>query len=43
MGAYFNDLKNKCLQYKIAYLPVDIHNGFHEILTAYLISRKKIK
>ena len=43
MGTYFNDLKNKCLQYKIAYLPVGIHNGFHEILTAYLISRKKIK
>ncbi len=43
MGVYFNDLKNKCLQYKIAYLPVGIHNGFHEILTAYLISRKKIK
>ena len=43
MGVYFSDLKNKCLQYKIAYLPVDIHNGFHEILTAYLISRKKIK
>ncbi|MDB4170606.1 DUF58 domain-containing protein [Polaribacter sp.] len=43
MGVYFNDLKNICLQYKIAYLPVDIHNGFHEILTAYLISRKKIK
>ena len=43
MGAYFNDLKNKCLQYKITYLPVDIHKGFHEILTAYLISRKKIK
>ena len=43
MGAYFNDLKNKCLQYKITYLPVDIHKGFHEVLTAYLISRKKIK
>ena len=43
MGTYFNDLTNKCLQYKITYLPVDIRNGFHEILTAYLISRKKIK
>jgi uncharacterized protein (DUF58 family) len=43
MGAYFNDLKNKCLQYKITYLPVDIYKGFYEILTAYLISRKKIK
>ena len=40
---YFYDLKNKCLQYKISYFPVDIHQGFHEILTAYLISRKKIK
>ncbi|WP_369049501.1 DUF58 domain-containing protein [Tenacibaculum sp. UWU-22] len=38
---YFNDLKNKCLQYKIDYVPVDINLGFTTILTAYLISRKK--
>jgi len=37
---YFKDLKNKCLQYKIDYVPVDIHKGYHEVLTAYLISRK---
>lgn len=43
MDSYFNDLKNKCLQYKITYLPVDIQQGFNEILTAYLIQRKKIK
>jgi uncharacterized protein (DUF58 family) len=41
--AYFKELKNKCLQYKITYLPVDINKGFNEILTAYLISRNKIK
>jgi len=41
--AYFNDLKNKCLQYKIDYVPVDINNGFSEILTTYLISRRKFK
>ncbi len=37
---YFKELKNKCLQYKIDYIPVDIHKGFNEVLTSYLISRK---
>ena len=40
---YFKDLKNKCLQYKIDYVPVDINKGFNDVLTAYLISRKKNK
>jgi uncharacterized protein (DUF58 family) len=39
---YFNKLKNKCLQYKISYIPVDIRQGYNEILTSYLISRRKI-
>ncbi len=38
---YFNELKMKCMQYKIEYIPVDIHKGFHQILISYLISRKK--
>jgi len=38
---YFNDLKLKCMQYKIDYVPVDINKGFHQILISYLISRKK--
>jgi uncharacterized protein (DUF58 family) len=38
---YFKDLKNKCLQYKIDYVPVDINLGFQTVLTSYLISRKK--
>jgi uncharacterized protein (DUF58 family) len=38
---YFKDLKNKCLQYKIDYVPVDINSGFKEVLTTYLISRRK--
>ncbi len=41
VGSYFKDLKNKCLQYKIDYIPVDIHKGYNEVLTSYLISRKK--
>ena len=37
---YFKELKNKCLQYKIDYVPVDIHLGFNEVLINYLIKRK---
>jgi uncharacterized protein (DUF58 family) len=43
IGEYFKELKDKCLMYKIDYVPVDIHNGFNIVLTNYLISRKKIK
>ncbi|TXD47573.1 DUF58 domain-containing protein [Polaribacter sp. IC073] len=43
VGDYFKELKNKCLQYKIDYIPVDIHKGYTQVLTAYLISRKKNK
>lgn len=37
VGEYFKKLKNKCLQYKIDYIPVDIHKGYHAVLTSYLI------
>jgi uncharacterized protein (DUF58 family) len=39
---FFKELKSKCLQYKIDYVPVDIHSGFDQVLINYLISRKKI-
>lgn len=38
---YFNKLKMKCLQYQIDYVPVDINQGFEQILSSYLISRKR--
>jgi hypothetical protein len=38
---YFKALKDKCLQYKIDYVPVDIQKGFATVLTNYLISRRK--
>jgi len=41
VNSYFNNLKNKCLQYKIDYVPVDIHKGYNQVLTSYLISRQK--
>ena len=43
VGNYFKELKNKCLQYKIDYLPIDINSGYNTVLTSYLISRKKNK
>lgn len=39
--SFFNNLKNKCLQYKIDYIPVNITEGYDKILTAYLIQRQK--
>lgn len=36
---YFKKLKMKCMQYKIDYVPVDIHQGFDTVLISYLISR----
>ncbi len=41
IAEYFKDLKNKCLQYNIDYIPVDINKGYEQIISSYLISRKK--
>ena len=38
---YLETIKNKCLQYKIDYVPTDIKKGYNDILTAYLLQRKK--
>lgn len=38
---YFNDLKLKCMQYKIDYVPVDINKGYDKVLSTYLISRNR--
>jgi uncharacterized protein (DUF58 family) len=38
---YFKELKLKCMQYKIDYVPVDINSGFNQVLMTYLTSRKK--
>jgi uncharacterized protein (DUF58 family) len=38
---YFNELKIKCLQYQIDYVPVAINEGFSSVLSNYIISRKK--
>jgi uncharacterized protein (DUF58 family) len=40
---YFNELKIKCGQYRIKYVPVNINEDFSAILTSYLIERQKFK
>ena len=42
VATYFNNLKMKCMQYQIDYVPVDINEGFDQILVSYLLKRKKL-
>ena len=42
VDSYFKELKNKCLQYKIAYVPVDIQKGYNQVLISYFLSRQKM-
>src|SRR5690606_31951742 len=37
--AYFSELKLRCAQYKIKYVPTDINENFNKILTTYLVER----
>jgi len=41
--AYKNELKMKCLQYKIEFIEADINEGFVPILQNYLVKRNKMK
>ena len=41
MKSYFKDLKYKCMQYNIDYVPVDIHQGFDQVLLTYMMRRNK--
>ncbi len=40
--SYKENLKMKCLQYKIDLIDTDIREGFHPILESYLVKRKKM-
>ena len=42
LKAFTNDLKAKCLQYKIDLVEADIRKGFHPILQSYLVKRTKM-
>ena len=38
---YFDEIKMKCLQYKINYVPADIRKDFDAVLMTYLVERQK--
>lgn len=41
VSAYFSELKLRCGQYRIKYVPVDVNGDFNTILTTYLVERQK--
>lgn len=40
---FHQDLRMKCLQYNIDFVPADINQGFAQVLQTYLVKRSKIK
>ena len=43
MKKFTEQLKFKCLQYKIDFVEADIHQGFRQILQSYLVKRSKMR
>ncbi len=41
MEGFIKELKLQCAQYKIKYKAIDINKGFNEIMTEFLVERKK--
>ncbi len=41
VSSYFSELKIRCGQYRIKYVPVDVNGDFNTILTTYLVERQK--
>ena len=41
LNKYFKELKLKCDQYKIHYIPVDVREGFNKILMTFFEKRNK--
>jgi len=42
MDKLLNQLRMKCLQYKIDFIPTDIQDGYRSILQSYLVKRRKM-
>lgn len=41
VNEYFNEIKLRCMQYKIDFIEADINEGFDKILSAFLMKRNK--
>ena len=42
MAAYMDSIKLRCSQYKIDFVPVDIKDGYKQVLQTYLLKRTKM-
>ena len=43
VSEFTRELKLKCLQYRIDFIEADINKGYKQVLTAYLVKRKKMR
>ena len=41
--AYFEQIKLKCANYKIDFMPADIEAGYDDVLLKYLLKRQKMR
>ena len=42
INKYFNELKMRCANYQIDFMPVDINQGVDQVLLNYLLKRQKL-
>jgi uncharacterized protein (DUF58 family) len=42
INAFYEDVRAKCLQYKTDFVPADINSTFDQVLTSFLLHRKKM-
>lgn len=42
MQEYYRELRLKCMQYRIDFVPADLNEGFEKVLTAFLLRRARL-
>ncbi|MFW5793253.1 MAG: DUF58 domain-containing protein [Bacteroidota bacterium] len=42
LGEYFNQVKTKCLQYRIDFVEADVNEGFEKVLSSFLVKRARL-
>lgn len=42
MQSFFDDLRRRAMQYNIEYVPVDVAQGFHQVILPFLLKRSKV-
>ncbi len=40
---HFESIRNTCLNYRVDFVEADIHNGYNDVLLAYLLKRQKMR